>query len=163
MFACDPKFEKYVDKRCVVILRKLKDNENPFNIEKYIPISNSYESDELDELDESDESVHSELTVNNHNIRLSQVKIIGTLQSISEKNIHYNNLRMVSIKPDNNLQSSHIITSDIDNFSLFIDNSIELKRKTLYAFSSLKKNLLQDNLHDISSFLSHEYNHLVLN
>lgn len=157
MFACDPKFEKYVDKRCVVILRKLKDNENPFNIEKYIPISNSYE------LDESDESVHSELTVNNHNIRLSQVKIIGTLQSISEKNIHYKNLRTVSIKPDDNLQSSHIITSDIDNFSLFIDNSIELKRKTLYAFSSLKKKLLQDNLYDISSFLSHEYNHLVLN
>ena len=161
MFACDPKFKKYLDKRCVVILRKLKNNENPFNIEKYIPISRS---DELDELDESDELDHSELTANNnYNNRLSQVKIIGTLQSISKENGDYKKLRTVSIKPDDNLQSSHIITSDIDNFALFIDNSDELKSNTIYAFSSLEKRLQQDNLYEISLFLCHEYIQINLN
>jgi len=158
MFACDPKFKKYLDKRCVVILRKLKNNENPFNIEKYIPISRS------DELDESDELDHSELTANNnYNNRLSQVKIIGTLQSISKENSDYKKLRTVSIKPDDNLQSSHIITSDIDNFALFIDNSDELKSNTIYAFSSLEKRLQQDNLYEISLFLSREYIQIKLN
>ena len=152
MFACDPKFKKYLDKRCVVILRKLKNNENPFNIEKYIPIS---KSDELD---------HSELTANNnYNNRLSQVKIIGTLQCISKENSDYKKLRTVSIKPDDNLQSSHIITSDIDNFALFIDNSDELKSNTIYAFSSLEKRLQQDNLYEISLFLSREYIQIKLN
>jgi len=161
MFACDPKFKKYLDKRCVVILRKLKNNENPFNIEKYIPISRS---DELDESDESDELDHSELTANNnYNNRLSQVKIIGTLQCISKENSDYKKLRTVSIKPDDNLQSSHIITSDIDNFALFIDNSDELKSNTIYAFSSLEKRLQQDNLYEIALFLSREYIQIKLN
>lgn len=156
MFACDPKFKKYLNKNCVVILRKLKKNENPFKVEKYIR-----EKIKLNEIslepDDENENINDE-----NNYTLSQVKIIGTLQSISSMNTNETKIRTISIKPNDNIHSSHIITSDVDNFALFIDTTDELKSKTLYAFSKLKDKLVKDNLYTIYQFLKHEYIQLQL-
>ena len=156
MFACDPEFKKYLNKHCVVILRKLKKNENPFNVEKYIREKIKLHEIRL-EPDDENENINDE-----NNYTLSQVKIIGTLQSISRINANETNIRTISIKPDDNIHSSHIITSDIANFALFIDTSNELKSKTLYAFSKLKDKLVKDNLYTIYQFLKYEYIQLKL-
>lgn len=152
MFACDPKFKKYLNSPCVVILRKLKKNENPFKVEKYIREKIKLNERHLDQDDDNE---------NNENI-LSQVKIIGTLQSISSMNTNDNKIRSISIKPNDNIHSSHIITSDIENFALFIDTTNELRSNTLYAFSKLKDNLVNDNLFTIYEFLKYEYIQLQL-
>ena len=156
MFACDPKFKKYLNKNCVVILRKLKKNENPFKVEKYIREKIKLNEIRLDPDDEN-ENINDE-----NNYTLSQVKIIGTLQSISSMNTNETKTRTISIKPNDNIHSSHIITSDVDNFALFIDTTDELKSKTLNAFSKLKDKLVKDNLYTIYQFLKYEYIQLQL-
>jgi hypothetical protein len=130
----------------------LKKNENPFKVEKYIREKIKLNERHLDQDDDNE---------NNENI-LSQVKIIGTLQSISSMNTNDNKIRSISIKPNDNIHSSHIITSDIENFALFIDTTNELRSNTLYAFSKLKDNLVNDNLFTIYEFLKYEYIQLQL-
>ena len=144
-------FNKYLNKRVCITLKKLKKHENPFFINKFENIINNLERQHLERLPlyHNDESIDTYI----------QVKIIGRLQSVKKND---EKVFSININPEEYPQIQHIILSCLPDFALFVDTTDILHKNVEYARQDICRRLNNDVFSIIKSFLTHDYKQIII-
>jgi len=139
-------FDEYLNKRVCVTLKKLKENENPFLINKLVKVSHNKESESFPTLPRynyDDEAINSYV----------QVKIVGLLRSVTKNNEKVFTFNIGS--EYSNMQ--HILLSCLPDFAMFIDTTDILHKKIEENRYAICKRLNYDVFSIINSYLTHDY------